>query len=305
MNIIRRWHSSEQYFTHQTSGSTGTPKKIKISRSKIVSSAKATLSSIDPENQIKTSLLCISAAHIGGAMVVYRSLIFEHDLTIVAPSASPMDELGGEAFDLVSFVPMQFNKLSPTDLNCFRTVLIGGAPIEVRKVKTTAKIYSTFGMTETVSHIALRPIGEELFTTTGDTKVAIGDEGGLMINGSITDNKWLKTNDLVSIISNNSFKWIGRMDFVINSGGLKIHPEKVEQQLSDKVKGDIMISSLPDGQLGSKVILLSSGQEEAIDFGELEKYQAPKACYFNQQIFKTSSGKLDRLKTQEHFKNTL
>ncbi|MEP1032406.1 AMP-binding protein [Ekhidna sp.] len=305
LTIIRQWYANKQVFTHRTSGSTGRPKKINISRDKIEISARATLSFIDPENKIKTSLLCLSPLHIGGAMVIYRSLIFDHDLTIVDPTTESSEEFANESFDLVSLVPLQFKKLDESQMNRFKTILIGGAPIATQNVQSNARIYSTFGMTETISHIALRPLHEELFMTTGDNEVAADSKGLLKIRGAITDFKWLTTNDIVTVISNNTFQWIGRYDFVINSGGIKVNPEDIERQLKSIVTGEFMIGSLPDEILGRKIILITNGDEKRIDFSQLEKYHRPKASYFNRQIVRTSSGKLDRLKTQELLEQSL
>ena len=300
LKLVRRWYSDQHFFEHQTSGSTGKPRKIKIGRDKIEISARATMSYIDSNSKIKTSLLCLNPDHIGGAMVVYRSLIFDHDLTLVESASNPL-QAGGEHYDLVSMVPMQFKMLSQPEMDQFGTILIGGASIETGTIESKANIYSTFGMTETVSHIALRPINEEIYTTTGDTEVDIDENQLLKIKGSITDHKWLVTNDVVSLVSKYLFRWIGRKDFIINSGGIKANPEAIESQLKDKVSGEIMIASLPDEKLGRKIILLLEGTEQTIDFSILDRYHKPKACYFDQHLIKTSNGKIDRRKTQEYF----
>lgn len=305
LKIIREWFSNAKFFYHQTSGSTGRPKKLKIGRDKIEISTKATLDLIDPRRAIKTSLLCLDPKHIGGAMVVYRALIAKQDLTLVLPSSNLMKQIGNDCFDLVSMVPMQFQKLTESQMNRFSTILIGGAPIQSMNPNSTAKIYSTFGMTETVSHIALKAIDEDVYHTTGDTVVSQDGNDILSIKGSITEDKWLKTNDVVSVQSDNSFKWIGRRDFIVNSGGIKINPEEIELMLMDKVEGELMIGSLPDEQLGHKLILITNGDKQNIDFSAIEKYKVPKACYFNQKIIKTVSGKIDRLKTQLSFEASL
>ena len=263
------------------------------------------MASIDPNGRIKSSLLCLDPSFIGGAMVVYRSLVCNHDLTIVEPSKDLKEVLSKDTFDLVSIVPLQFESLTPSELNSFGTILIGGAPMNVQEVSTQSNVYSTFGMTETVSHFALRRLDEEFFTTTGDTEVASTAEGVLQIRGTITDHKWLTTNDIVKINSSRLFKWIGRKDFIINSGGVKINPEAVEQQLRSVTSGDFMIGWLPDPSLGQKVIFLSSIDEHPIDFSRLDRFHRPKSLYFNQQIFKTSTGKVDRLKTLENLRKTL
>ncbi len=305
LEIIRKWHSNMQFFTHQSSGSTGRPKKINISREKIEISARATMDFIDPKKRIKTSLLCLNPNHIGGAMVVYRSMVFDHDLTVVEPASDLSRAIENKSYDLASMVPMQFEKLTASQIDQFGTILIGGAPVGVKNIMSKAQIYSTFGMTETVSHIALRKIDDEVYTTTGDTQIATTDGNLLKIRGAITNHKWLTTNDIIEFISPNKFKWIGREDFIINSGGIKVNPEEIENLLHERIADEFIISSLPDSQLGRKVVLLSSGNERSFDFSELDKYHTPKEIYFNQKIFKTESGKIDRRKTQSNFEQNL
>lgn len=258
------------------------------------------MSFIDPEKRIGTSLLCLNPHYIGGAMVVYRSLICGHDLTMVEPTANLSIVLENEAFDLASMVPIQFNVLTSSQLDKVGTILIGGAPIDIQKTESRSNIFSTFGMTETVSHIALRPLNDVYFTTTGDAQVAVTGEGLLKIKGSITDHNWLTTNDIVELISTKQFKWVGRQDFIINTGGIKVNPEDIERQLKETLDEDFIIGSLPDDKLGNKIIFISSGNEQPVDFSRLGKYHKPKATYFNQTIFKTDSGKIDRRKTLEN-----
>lgn len=306
LELIRSWHSGQKYFTHYTSGSTGRPKKIVISREKIQISAKSTLSAIDPNSKIKNALLCLNPLNIGGAMVVYRSLLYDHDLTIIEPSSNVMSALDKDRiYDLTSMVPMQYRNLSNDDLTRFKNILIGGAPMSVDKTVLNTNVYSTYGMTETVSHIALRKLSEEVFMTIGDTVVDINEKKTLKIKGSITDNQWLETNDIVDIQSDKTFKWLGRADFVINSGGIKINPEMVEAQLENQIKHAFIATSLPDDNLGRKLVLLIEGDNQTLDFSELDKYHQPKEVFFNQKIFKTANNKIDRLKTQEHFESTL
>ncbi len=305
LNIIRKWFSNAKSFIHHSSGSTGRPKKIEISREKIEISTKATLDFIDPDNTVKSSLLCLDPSHIGGAMVVYRALIAEHDLHIIEPTSNIISIIGANSFDLVSMVPLQFKALSHSQIDQFGKILIGGAPIDSKTVKTSAAIYSTFGMTETVSHIALRSLSEDVFTTTGDTIVRIDQDDTLEIHGSITDGKWLKTNDIVEIVNPNAFKWIGRKDFIINTGGIKVNPEEIELALNDQMNDDFIICSLPDSSLSRKVVLVSSGSEQVLDFSNLRRYHIPKEIFFDREIFKTPAGKLDRLKTQKVLEDSL
>ena len=296
LKTIRQWHSNQHFFSHHTSGSTGSPKKIKISRDKISISARATMRYIDPKQALRSSLLCLNPLHIGGAMVIYRALLFNHDLTIVEPSSSPMAELDPyTTFDLVSMVPMQFNRLTTDEVNRFGVILIGGAPMPIDKTHYGAHIFSTFGMTETVSHFALRKLDDDIYHTIGDAEVTTDASGCLKIKGAITDNQWLETNDLVTLISPNAFRWRGRRDFVINTGGIKVSPEVVENTLRSKISGDFMIGSLPDAALGQKVILICENGPHDIDLTDLDRYSQPREVYFNQPLIRTKNGKIDRI----------
>lgn len=250
---------------------------------------------IDPKRELNNSVLCLDPRHIGGAMVIYRALIFNHHLRIVEPSSRPMTGLKStETFDLVSMVPMQFNNLTEEEINRFKVILIGGAPMPIRKANFRSRVFSTFGMTETVSHFALRKLDDDIYHTIGDSEVEVDAESCLKIKGSITDNKWLYTNDIIELISPHSFKWNGRKDFVINTGGVKVSPEVVEEKLKNKINGDFIIGSLPDKTLGQKVILICENEPHKIDFAELDKYSQPKEVYFNQVLARTKSGKIDR-----------
>lgn len=306
LKIVRNWHSDKSHFSHQTSGSTGVPKQIEISREKIKYSSQATMSFIGSKANINNTLLCINPEFIGGAMVVYRALINDLDIHIVEPGTNFIDQLAhDDQFDLVSMVPMQFEKLTQDQISRFKVILIGGAPMPVKKEQYKAKVYSTFGMTETVSHIALRPLSEEVFTATGDAEIGINKDQSLKIKGTITDHKWLNTNDLIELVSNKSFKWLGRKDFVINSGGIKVNPETIEQSLQNQIEGDFMVGSMADEKLGRKVVLLMQQDHKLIDFSGLTPYQKPKEVFFNQRIFKTESNKIDRIKTQQSFEANL
>lgn len=300
LKLIQKWNSNDDIFQHQSSGSTGVPKTIEISREQIIISAQSTIDFIDPDRILKESLLCLDPKHIGGAMVIYRSLIFDQNLTMLEPSSNPLKELDFKAdFDLVSVVPMQFDKFSAEEINRFKVILIGGAPMPVSKAYYGARVYSTFGMTETVSHFALRKLDEEEFLTIGDVEIASSEDQSLKLRGSVTNNKWLETNDIIEQTSNHSFKWIGRRDFIINSGGVKINPETVENQLRNKVQSDFMIGSLPDKILGQKVILISEGRSQEIDLSHLDKYSRPKEFYFGRKLERTSNGKINRVSTIE------
>lgn len=300
IQLIKDWYNVDNYLSFQTSGSTGIPKTIQVEKEKIRYSCEATFGFIDPENEIKNCLLCIPPNYIGGAMVVLRALMKKLDLTVIEPTGSPCKELKGEKYDLVSMIPLQFQQLKESDYSHFKNIIVGGAPLFIQKTIKNTNVYSSFGMTETVSHFALRKLDENYFKTVGDAKIRTNKKNTLEISGSITNNQWLKTNDLIHLIDENTFEWVGRKDFIINSGGIKINPEKIEQILSDEIHGEFIISSLPDELLGERIILLTEKKQlKEINFSQLSKYEIPKQIIFASQLPKTKSGKVDRIKARE------
>ena len=182
IKLVKDWFSGKECFRFNTSGSTGEPKEIDIQRDKIIYSANSTFNFIDPTKQIKTCLLCIDPSFIGGAMVVFRAIIMQLDLYLIEPTMKILEEIPANfETDLVSIVPAQFYNLDRKSTEKFKHILIGGGPMGVIKENYANAVYSAFGMTETISHIALRSIGEELFSTTGDTQVRVNDEKVLRI----------------------------------------------------------------------------------------------------------------------------
>ena len=302
VDMIRDWMNGEPLFTFHTSGSTGVPKPIIIPREKIAFSVRATMNFLDPERRFRSSLLCINPHFIGGAMVVFRALVHEMDLTIISPSADLDSRLKDTNYDLVSMVPLQAQKLSVGTLNNFHAIIIGGGQMPAIEGKTTAKVYSSFGMTETVSHFAFKELNKPYFRVLDGTEIAVNKSGNLKVKNFITDDKWLETNDMISLISSNEFLWIGRSDFVINTGGIKVNPESVEKKLSDQFEGvGFFISSLPDKVLENSVVLMVEGQDLSFepDFSMLEKHHRPKGIVFLDRFERTASEKIDRKKTRE------
>ncbi|MEP1093518.1 MAG: AMP-binding protein [Cyclobacteriaceae bacterium] len=302
IELIQGWLRKEPNFWFKTSGSTGDAKTILIERKKIEYSCESTMNKIDPDHKFGSALLCLSPEMIGGAMVVFRSLVRGLDLRVVKPVSNPLELLSEKStFDLTSLVPMQIQQARSQQLNMFRTILVGGAPLTDHVIHSSAMVYETFGMTETVSHFALKILGQAEYECIGDTLIEKQSDNTLAINGSLTDHKTLKTNDLIEYISSTKFKWIGRSDFVINSGGIKINPEVVEAKLSAILDRRFFISGLADEKLGDKVVLVIEGDsyDLTIDFSILEKYQRPKSIHFTKRFVLTDSQKIDRLKTKE------
>lgn len=302
IKLIQWWKSNDTTLQFKTSGSTGVPKKIDIDRWKIEYSAEATMKKLDPDSGFKHAVLCINPSMIGGAMVVFRALSRGLDLTILPPSSNPAIELAGDhKFDLVSLVPMQMKATDEEFWNRFDTILVGGADFQVNRLETSAHVYTTFGMTETVSHFALKEAAHDDYECIGDIEIKKREDNRLQIKGTLTENKWLLTSDVIECISSKQFKWKGRVDFIINSGGIKVNPESIETHLQQQLKTNFIISSLPDHTLGSKLILIVEGdpRELLLDFSELPKYESPKETHFLPEFSRTASTKIDRIQTQK------
>ncbi|WP_158276132.1 AMP-binding protein [Brumimicrobium oceani] len=308
-DFISIWNNESQTITQFSSGSTGPPKAIEIPKWKMEASAKMTGDFLDLDH-CESALLCMSTNYIGGKMMVVRSMRYDLTLYVTNVTRNPLKNLD-HTIDFVAMVPLQVEETleeNPEKLNLIKHLIIGGAPVSdelIEKIKNfNCNAYSTFGMTETVSHIALRKLKDknEPYRVIGNTKLSTENDC-LVINSEELKIKGLKTTDIVDLIDEKSFHWLGRADFVINSGGVKIHPEEVERKISTLINStDFIISKIPDQKLGSKVIFIGKKQiehkilKQQID-KVLTKYERPKNYFFISSLIKTPSGKIDRNKT--------
>lgn len=313
IDLAKAWLNGHETFEIKTSGSTGKPQTIQLRRDILECSARTSMQRLDPDGIFHNTLLCINPKYIGGMMVVIRALIHDLDLTVIEPDANPSAGMKGH-FDLVSMVPLQVQHLldkQPEKWTMYKTILVGGAPLPQRYQMQLQKnqettCYHTYGMTETASHIALKNLttGEKAFSTLGDIQIEQDLRGCIKISGTVTNNQWIQTNDVVDILNENQFIWKGRADFVINSGGIKVHPEAMEAKLSNQISSPFFIGGIPDDQLGEKVVLLIEGNENpsGYDFSSFHKYEKPKIVIHLPQFIYTDSGKINRLKTLEQIK---
>lgn len=313
ITFILNWQQNKDTFQFQTSGSTGAPKSIDVSRDQIVASVDATTEYLGLKKS-ETALLCLDPNFVASLMMAARCLVNDMDLIIEKPSSNPLKTLT-ESVDFASFVPMQIYKMIEdgnihklADIN---NILIGGAPLSaaafdvLTQIKTN--IYVTYGMTETVSHIALMPVKETYqnayFEVLPGIEIGQDNEGCLNITGTVTNNQKLQTNDIVELIWSDKFRWLGRRDHVINSGGIKIHPEQLEKVIETHLKGEFIISWKANDELGSECLLLTEGFTLSNDqFQEIQKeiettfskYHIPKFTLAVDKFERTDSGKIKR-----------
>lgn len=305
------WNNEAKSIEQLSSGSTGTPKLITISKWKMRSSAEMTGAFFQLEN-FKSSLLCISTDYIGGKMMFVRSVLYDLEIYVADVSSNPVKNLNNH-IDFAAMVPLQVETIlqeNPEKLDLIKYLIIGGAPVSIDLEKQLqgrkCEAYSTYGMTETVSHIALKKLDNQNtpFKAIGETSFKEND-GELIINSPQLGIANLHTNDIVQLIDEHSFYWLGRKDFVINSGGIKVHPELLEQQIRNKIEvNNFIISSLPDVTYGEKVIIICERSElttfkQLIDNWCFNRYEKPRGVYTIDSLPLTKSGKKDRLTAKD------
>lgn len=296
------WLDDKETIQLTTSGTTGTPKIITVNKQSMVYSAIATGNYFNLQSQDK-ALLCLPARYIAGKMMVIRSMMLGLELDVMVPSVHLDDLLPHKNYDFVAIVPLQAEN-SLKKLHQFKKIIIGGAKVSddlTRKLKEIkSDIYETYGMTETITHIAAKKIGEEFFTILEHVAISSDDRNCLVIDvPSISDEKII-TNDIVEILNNKQFQWIGRYDNVINSGGVKLFPEQIEAKLASKIDNRFFITGQPDDILGAKVVLVIEGEKIDIDyniFDTLEKFEKPKEILFITEFVETETKKVNRTST--------
>ncbi len=311
-DFLTDWLNEDDYIIARTSGSTGKPKKIKLLKEHMVNSAIATgdFFEIYPGDK---ALLCLPGNYIAGKMMLIRAIILGLELDLTEPTLSPIfDYLKPYAF--CSMMPSQLTKMVDYVGN-IKNILVGGAIVS-RKLKERiqgcpSNIFETYGMTETITHIAARrlnnfdrsPIKKEewhFFTTLPNVNISQDLRGCLVIDAPYVSSHELITNDVVRLHSEKTFEWLGRIDNVINSGGIKIYPETVENKLSSQIKQRFFIAQQKDDTLGEKLILVVEGDSFELDksvFKNLDKYEIPRDVYFLPKFENTFSGKIQRRDT--------
>jgi O-succinylbenzoic acid--CoA ligase len=308
-SFLYEWFNDELFVSVQTSGSTGSPKKIFLSKENMMVSAKKTIDFLSIEMG-SGCYLCLSCSTIAGKMMMVRAIMNEMHI-IVGPVSSGSLEILNQQVSLTAIVPMQLNQILlhyPDKLQLIRHILVGGAPVNSTLIETLQKegltVYQTFGMTETISHVALRRIGyeqDDYYIGLKGIHFSTDDDERLIVHYPEIGLASLQTNDIVELYSKSTFKWLGRFDFAINSGGKKIIPEIIEQKLQYQINRNFFIHGFPDDVLGQKVVLLVEGEpirdlEKSLD-KLLDKFEKPKQILFIPHFVRTKSGKISRLET--------
>ena len=299
--FLAEWHNDSPFVRVKTSGSTGAPKPMTCDFLGL--------------REGDTALLCMSLDYIAGKMMVVRSIERNLKLLSVPPSGHPLATVNAPSpLDFAAMVPMQvYNTLQVPEerarLMQVRHLIIGGGAIDEAmeaELRTFPHaVWSTYGMTETLSHIALRrlngPAASEWYMPFPSVSISQTPDGCLVIDAPEVCPEPLVTNDIVEIFSSR-FRILGRKDNVICSGGIKIQIEEVERQLRPHLHAPYLLSKRQDGKFGEIAVLLTEGSvEEARLICErvLPKYHQPKAYLHVARIPLTETGKPARQQAEK------
>ena len=296
------WLSDNPEIKLQTSGSTGEPTQLRAPKAMLSASAMTTVKALalQPKQQ---ALLCLPVRHIAGKMMLIRALLAGLWIDVIEPTASPTVS---KTYDFTAMTPHQL-RTSLDHLDRFKQIIVGGAPVD-DSLRSALKghastIYSSYGMTETYSHVALQNLsaGETHYTAVDHVRFSTHGDA-LVIHAPHIGIEKLITTDCVDLISSTQFLWKGRSDHVINSGGIKLHPEQIEKALSTIISVPFFVFGKPDKRLGQSLSIVFEGhlpneiETMVSSLDTLSKYEKPKD-YFVLSQFIRLNGKILRKQT--------
>lgn len=311
-NFLIDWLNNKDFLIVTTSGSTGYPKQIKLKKQAMVNSAIATGNFFGLEPGDK-ALHCLPSHFIAGKMMFVRALVLGLEIDFVEPAAQPIFDYEKE-YDFVAMIPLQL-KHTINYIHNIKTIIVGGSKVTkplLQKIKDSKpKFYETYGMTETVTHVALRKLesksgeSEEFFKALQNINFSQDDRNCLVIDAPKLVKETLITNDIVDLKSETSFKLLGRFDNVVNSGGVKLFPEQIEDKIQPIISHRFIIAGEDDATLGEKLILIVEKPSNSTDdilkaiqeLKTLDKFEVPKKVYTIEKFPETNNLKIQRKKT--------
>lgn len=299
--FLMDWLDEKDYVEVKTSGSTGAPKALKIPKQQMVDSALAT-GDFFGVTVGHSGLMCLPASYIAGKMMFVRAMILGLNVELVTPSSNPLEQTD-KTFDFAAMVPLQAVN-SIAQLYRVGTLLVGGAKLslESRELlkKADCNVFETFGMTETVTHFAARNIKtDKFFKTLPGVSISTDNQKHLKVKMPWMDEE-ITTNDVVDIVSESEFDWLGRADFVVNSGGIKLFPEQIEAKMEKFMLTPFFLAGKPCDQLGERLILIVEGPKVSLSkrlYENLSEFEKPKEIHFVDHFVRSPSGKIRRTET--------
>lgn len=339
--FMKEWFDEKLFIEVKTSGSTGIPKVIQLQKKLMVNSALATGEFFNLQENT-TALVCMPVNFIAGKMMLVRALVLGWHIDVVTPTSNPLKDID-KNYHFSAMVPLQLNN-SLKNLHKIKKLIVGGGAVsfelltKIQHIKTD--VFATYGMTETITHIAIKKLNNfdsvisstvdksknkipsyaendvkfryaELvsashYKTLPNIKLATDARGCLIIKAPKISEEIILTNDLVELFSETEFKWLGRFDSVINSGGIKLIPEQIEEKIAEIVSQRFFVTGIPDKLLGEKLILIvedESSKSESLKVSifakiqqltKLNKYEIPKEIYVLDYFIETETKKINR-----------
>ncbi len=306
-DFLTDWLNNSETLEVPTSGSTGIAKTILLQKSKMVNSAIATGVFFDLKAG-DSALLCLPTDYIAGKMMLVRALVLGLHIWCVPPNSEPLVK-NKRYYDFVAMIPLQLEN-SIDLLYPIKTLIVGGAAVssslQKRLQQSKTQIFETYGMTETITHIAVRRINgnaeeQRPFRCLPNVNVSLDERACLIIEASQIVDGPIQTNDVVKLLSSTEFEWKGRYDHIINSGGIKLNPEQIEAKLVSYIDNRYLVIGVPDESLGQRLVLLVEGEidekvllEKISSLPSLTKFEKPKEVICLPNFSFTANGKVQR-----------
>ena len=313
-SFIRAFIEGQDFYEIRTSGSTGEPKKIKVHRDDLILSAGITNDFLGLDSQ-STAIHCLPSRFIAGKMMFVRAFVGDYNLIVTKPVSNSLESLDHKV-DFIALTPFQVEQIlkskeSTQKLRGIREVIIGGASVNdsiiSRISEWTNNVYNTYGMTETLSHVAMAKLNSEhpkhFLSVSDKFQLETDERQCLLVSTPYRHAKKLVTNDVVQFNEDFSFKWIGRVDNIINTGSIKINPETIEAKLQGLIIDPFIVSSEEDRELGNKMILVIESRDDYYETdgfknslsSVLEKYEIPRKIVRIEKFNRLANDKIDRL----------
>jgi O-succinylbenzoic acid--CoA ligase len=314
-HFLEDWFSEKEYVIVNTSGSTGAPKAVKLQKAQMQNSAIATGNFFKLKEKT-SALLCLPVVYIAGKMMLVRALTLGWHLDVMEADSNPLKE-NFKAYDFAAMVPLQVEN-SMDKLSQIKKLIVGGGAVsnalQEKLQYVTTVVFGTYGMTETITHIAVKKLNnfkallqnvygqsmhKEYYTTLLKTSIYKDERNCLVIKNTTISDTVIFTNDVVRLISDTQFEWLGRFDNVVNSGGIKLYPERIEEKLGSIIKQRFFVAGCQDDTLGEKLVLIVEGVSSVFDFKKtsISKFEIPKETYFIDHFVETATKKIQRQKT--------
>jgi O-succinylbenzoic acid--CoA ligase len=319
--FLNSWQN-DGVFSFYTSGTTGLPKQLCFSKTQLFTSALNTLNALKLKGASEHILACLDLKFVGGAMMLVRALVLDCPISLFEPSKNILEIIApNHPYTFASFVPLQLQNLDKrlTAFQHIQTVLIGGnslMPALKKQLSVVSnRVFHTYGMTETLSNIALMQVGVDVgFWVIAPNIIRINEQQQIVIKTPILPDEFT-SNDIGNWIDNTHFECLGRTDFVINSGGIKIHPEQIESIIGEQnlIPDNILfcLAKAPHPKWQEELVLVSNDINAKQYLGEIKNYlkerglsyAKPQRFIYVNELPLNENGKILRKRLNEVIEN--